>query len=79
MDGGLTMSRIPAHIIEEIRKRKREKEREQRPFLELPVPPPPPEQPKDEEKDQDKDSGGVVIIDLIIDQGNLWNIIEMKA
>ena len=70
------MSRVPAHIIDKINKRKREKE--QRPFLELPVPPPPP-LPSEEDKDKDKDSGGVVIIDLTIDQSSLWDIYEMTA
>ena len=73
MDGGFTMSQVPAHIIDKIKKR-REQERP-RPFLELPIPEPPPPEPEPEDK-KDKDSG-VVIIDLIIDQGQMWDIVEM--
>lgn len=67
------MSQVPAHIIDKIKKRK-EKERP-RPFLDIPVPPEPPRPP---EKKDDKDSGGVIIIDLTIDQGQAWHIIEMS-
>jgi len=61
------MSRLPAHIIEEIKKRRERKQKEQRPFLEIPAPDNDPydENPKDD--DSKKEDSGVVIIDLSID------------
>jgi len=60
------MSRLPAHIIDAIRKR-REQQEEQRPFLEIPAPDAEPIDPEPKEENPKKDDKGVVIIDLSID------------
>ncbi len=60
------MSRLPAHIIEEIKRRKRQEQEEKRPQLDLPVPPPLEPEPESPPMEEPKKDGGVVIIDLSI-------------